>query len=98
MAQVHLWTAIAWRCPICPRRIVLCSNPTNTNYSELGARILEHGMDHRMIVQQWVDQPQGYDTTHIVLESPWESRPEGLAGVDFDFARAVIGQVIEVDA
>lgn len=95
MAQVHLWTAIAWRCPLCPCRVVLCSNPANTEYSELGARVLEHGMEHQMIVQEWVDRPKPYDTSHIVIEPPWDGRAEGLEGVDFDFARAVIGQVIE---
>jgi hypothetical protein len=96
MAEVHVWTALKWQCPMCPKLFVLCSSPDHLvshTISELTYRGQDHLIEqHHMMMQSMLFG----EVSHVVVTPPVvlvdQTRPNLI---DFDFARAVLGQVME---
>lgn len=89
MAEIHLWTAQKWYCPLCPTTLLLCSS--SNSLMELTSRITDHLMTHRMMVQHLILE----DVSHVVVVPTGGFAADLTDAESWNAARAVVGQVIE---
>lgn len=89
MAEIHLWTAQKWYCPLCPVTLLLCTSANSLN--ELSGRVMDHLMTHHIMLQSLTLE----DVSHVVLVPTGGFAADLTDSESWNAARAVVGQVIE---